>query len=394
MATKKTNTNSLTGAAAIADHIVAQTAKRAAAKKAPAVKKTPAAKPAVKNARTAASFEREAAAPVSKTKKEPKIPNSGISGQHFPAEKVTAKKPVAAKRRRSASSSATQQSNNSTPSGTSSKIAKVDSSITAAPDQGAVNPEAIAAAITLAATQSTSDIKKHPSELTRADISSVMLDEVSDAGERRLTKIETMNLTAVIGDAVQRTIDTLEEFHPAHRSGLRPFVQFFERFWGAIENRQVIAVPFLKDQFAQFMHDQIPLKLAHGEYARYTFSCGSRVVILNTFAGSVAMAVAKHEYVAALKALPSADPAIIEEQEKKHPSDFHFLPYVTNALSALVRCDFDQPGLSLMVLNRVFGDPIDFMMSQIEHNLTAAVEDTLDYLIDTEARAVYRPKAA
>jgi hypothetical protein len=437
MATTKNKANSNAGTAAIAQHIVDETAKRAAAKKpvakktavkkAPAVKK-PVAKDtpqdaAVVTRRTSAKksveqgkvvngvpaaliekpvkgrkeakqklFDEKVAkapAPVVDPK-QPKLPNSGISGAHAPAKKVAAKKSTAVKSRKPSSPSATTAPNSSTQSTSSSapSTAKVDPSLATAP--GTENTDKVTAEIK----ELLARAQEGGAHLTRHDISRVVKHEVNGNITSRECSIHPMNFTKVIGEAFQRADDTLQKFRVRDRSAIRPFIVFFERFWGVIENRQDIGRIFNRDAFMQFVAEECPSLLEHGEYVRYTFTCGTRVVLQHTFAGSVFMVVEANEFVAQLKGMPLSDAATIEEQEKKNPYEFHFVPVLPHALSALVRCDIDQPGLSLMVLNRVFGDPIEYMLHQIENNLATQVEDTLDFLVDAEAAGARRPKAA
>ena len=316
--------------------------------------------------------------------KTPKTPNSGISGQHVPAKKVAAKKPVAAKSPKSVSPSATSALNSSTPSAASSVPTSAQSSDTAqatAPDGG--KPEAIAAAITKAVTG-----LNGTANITRKDISRVVHREVIGKTNNVTASVRGDIYAHVLTDAFVRADETLKEFPGQHRSAMRPFVTFFERFWGVIENRTDIQRNFDETTFRNFLDENVNTLLTHGEYARFSFACGARAIVHHTFAGSAVMTIAPNEFVAQLKRMPFADKQAVEEQARRNPPVFSFYSSVAMGLSALVRCDVDQPGLSLMVLNRVFGDPIDYALHLGDTCLATSVETLLDHLVDKEAQVL------
>lgn len=230
--------------------------------------------------------------------------------------------------------------------------------------------------------------KSKPDNLSRKDVSRVVRREIVGNVTHTELSINPSNLTTVLTSAFERADATLLRFRPHERSALRSFVLFFERFWGVIENRQETNRPFQKDEFQRFVLEDIPGLLEHGEYARFTFSCGSRVIVHNTFAGAATISICENEFMSYLRTVPVASKEELEEQAEKNPPGFVFWTTIMNSLSALVRCDVDQPGLSLMVLNRVFGDPVSYALSQGDFNLATSVEDTLDHLVDCEARAV------
>jgi hypothetical protein len=281
---------------------------------------------------------------------QPKLQNSGISGAHASPSAPLFKKTT-------------------------------DETLASAPDGG--KPEAIAAAITKAV-----QALNGTANVTRKDISRVVHREVNGSMTNMTTSVRGEVFAHVLTDAFVRADETLKEF-PAHeRSALRPFVTFFERFWGVIENRTDIKRNFDDTTFRSFLDENVDALLTHGEYARYSFACGARAIVHHTFAGTAVMTIAPNSFVAQLKRMPFADAKAVEEQAKRNPPAFSFSSSVPTGLSALVRCDVDQPGLSLMVLNRVFGDPIDYALHLGDTCLATSVETLLDYLVDKEAQVL------
>jgi hypothetical protein len=259
----------------------------------------------------------------------------------------------------------------------------VEPSIKTAPDGG--KPEAIADAITRAAAA-----LNGTDNISRAHISRVLRRQVEGSSVNVVTQVNGEHLAHVMTDAFTRAEETLKEFPAAQRSSLRSFVTFFERFWGVIENRIELEHDFNDATFKNFLDSYADQHLTHGEYARFSFSCGARAIVHHTFAGSAMMTIAPNEFVAQLKRMPFADKQAVAEQALRNPPVFTFVSSVPQGLSAFVRCDVDMPGLSLLVLNRTFGDPIDYALHLGETCLATNIEHMLDYLVEKEASVLRR----
>lgn len=254
-----------------------------------------------------------------------------------------------------------------------------DATLKTAPEGG--KPDAITAAIKNAV-----GALNGSGDLTRKDIARVVHREAQGKTVNVTTSVDGIKLAQVLSDAFVRADETIQQFRIQERSSLRPFVTFFERFWGVIEHRVDMTLDYTEATFRRFMTENLPNILTHGEFARYTFTCGSRAIVHHSLAGSAVMVIAPNEFVSQLKRMPFADKQTVNEQAAKNPPTFTFFSSIPMGLSALVRCDFDQPGLSLLVLNRVFGDPIEYALHLGDSCLATNVEALLDHLVDCEAR--------
>lgn len=200
---------------------------------------------------------------------------------------------------------------------------------------------------------------------------------------QKAASVKGDSLTRRLNDALMRTEQTLAQFRIQDRSSLYSLISFFERFWVAISATFELEHSFVASDFEIFQKQpEFDTLVPMDSYARFEFSCGSRAIVLRSLVGTATFYFAANEFVSSLKNMKTALPELIKEQMAKNKPTLSLMTSIPIGLMALVRDFEEQPRLSLDTLHRVFGDPLNMLLSVPQENLAGNVQALKRMLVD------------
>lgn len=250
-----------------------------------------------------------------------------------------------------------------------------------APDGG--NPSAIVAAI--AAAMKTAGVELNGTQdLSRKDVvAAVVSRELPGEKMNYNVSLDPNVFVRITADAITRAAETIGRFDLASRENLQPYVTLFERFWGFIEHRVDFQQELKSDGHLAFL-DTAHAALTHGEYARYTWSCGSRAIVVNTVLGAAALIIEDADYVKWLRTQPIASPELIEKQKENTPTRICLTSNLPRHLTSVMHA-LDDGKLRYIQVLQVFGDPFEYALCNGGTSVVTRVDGILEHIASKRA---------